>query len=347
MALFLRSHELAGLISVPEAIDAVEAGFRDLAAHPAFALPRQRMLAEDRRITVHSGGCLDLRVAGTFIHYERFHFTREDQTYAGAAPRVYVAYESEESRLLAVIVGSLPLYPFEDPRTGFATETAITGAVGTRHLARPDARVMGLYGTGRQARRHLATICAIRPIERVKVYSRNPDNRRAFCELMSGHVAAELVPVATPREAAAGADLIVCATGSNVPVLFGDWLEAGVHVTSIVGSNKELLAEGLVSQARRELDDAVLARADLVVATLRQQAIQDEQGDLAEPVERGLLRWEDIHDLSDLVAGRVPGRSGPQQITLFKQNSDQGVGMMALARLAHDKARAAGIGEEI
>ena len=91
----------------------------------------------------------------------------------------------------------------------------------------------------------------------------------------------------------------------------------------------------------------MLTRADLVIATLRQQGIYDEQGDFVEPIGRGFLKWEDIGDLSSLLAGKVAGRTTAKQITLFKQNSDQGVGFMALARLAHDKARSAGIGTEI
>jgi ornithine cyclodeaminase/alanine dehydrogenase-like protein (mu-crystallin family) len=95
------------------------------------------------------------------------------------------------------------------------------------------------------------------------------------------------------------------------------------------------------------LDDKVLTRVDVIIATLRQQGIQDEQGDFTEPIGKGLLQWEEIKDLSSLLAGQVTGRTSANQITLFKQNSDQGVGFMALARLAHDKARSAGIGMEI
>lgn len=347
MALFLRAEELKGLISLDEAIAAVEQGFRDQADAPAFSLPRQRMQAQDRRITVHSGGCLGLGVAGTFVHYERFHYSKEAQNYAAAGKRVYVTYDSENAQLLTVIVGSVPLFDFDTPQDHFATETAITSAVGTKHLARLNAQRLGLFGTGRQARRHVKAMCAIRPIKEVKVYSRSVDNRRAFCAVMQKHIEAELVPVEKPKEAATGVDLIVCATNSNVPVLFGEWLEEGVHVTSIVGSNKELLAEGLVSQPRRELDDHVFKRADAVVVTLLQQAIQDQQGDLVEPVSRGILRWEEIKELSQLVAGKVKGRTHESQITVFKQNSDQGVGYMALAKLAYEKAHQAGIGIEI
>ncbi|HEX9443234.1 MAG TPA: hypothetical protein VGA73_03900, partial [Candidatus Binatia bacterium] len=97
MALLLGAEELKGLISIEEAVDAVESGFRDQASHPRFSLPRQRMTAGDRRINVHSGGSVDRRVAGTFIHYERHRFTKEDQAYAAAGKRVYLAYDSESA----------------------------------------------------------------------------------------------------------------------------------------------------------------------------------------------------------------------------------------------------------
>src|ERR671925_1517557 len=281
MALLLRSEELKGLITIEEAIDAVERGFRDQGKNPQFSLPRQRMMAGDRRINIHSGGCVGLSVAGTFIHYERHRYAKEDQTYAAAGKRVYMAYDSETAELLTVIVGCVPLYDFDD--NDIATETAITSAVGTRQLARKDCTVMGLFGTGRQARRHLKVMCRLRPINKVKVFSRSAQNRKAFCDLMSRHVNAELIAVNEPKQVATGVDMIICATGSNVPVLFGDWVEPGVHVTSIVGSNKELLAEGLVNSPRRELDDKVLTRADVIIATLRQQGIHDEQGDFVEP----------------------------------------------------------------
>ncbi|MGH8513662.1 MAG: hypothetical protein ACREV8_06930, partial [Gammaproteobacteria bacterium] len=227
MALLLKAEEIKGLISIEEAINAVESGFRDQARHPQFSLPRQRMMAGDRRINIHSGGCVDLRVAGTFIHYERHRYTKEDQTYAAAGKRVYMAYDSETAALLTIIVGCVPLYDFDD--NDIATETAITSAVGTKHLAREDCRVLGLYGTGRQARRHLKVMCTLRPIQKVKVFSRNRENRKTFCDLMRPHVDAELVPVDDPRDVAVGSDLIVCATGSNVPVLYGDWLDEGQH----------------------------------------------------------------------------------------------------------------------
>jgi len=347
MALLIKAEELKGLITLREAIAAVRDGFRDQGEKPGYSAPRIRIQHEDRRVSVHQGGCHRLQVAGMFIHVERFTFRGGAQQYEKAGKRVYVAYDSETAELKCIVVGSLPLFdePVED---WFGTETPITGAVGTDILARPDCRVLGLYGTGRQARRHLVTMCTIRPaIEEVRVFSRSAENRAAFVARMQPQVRARITAVERPEAVAACADLICLATGSNEPVLFGAWLEPGQHVTSIVASNKGVFLQGSVPRPRREFDDAVIARADRVVATLKEQAIMDEQADLFEPVANGITGWEQIADLGELVAGKTHGRRSATEITVFKQNSDQGVGFMALAKLAHDKARAAGVGVEI
>ncbi|HWG06948.1 MAG TPA: ornithine cyclodeaminase family protein [Beijerinckiaceae bacterium] len=347
MALLIKAEDLKGLISIPEAIAAVRDGYRDQGERPAYSAPRIRIQHEDRRVSVHPGGCHRLQVAGTFVHVERFTFRDGAQQYERAGKRVYVAYDSETAELKTIIVGSLPLFD-EPPEDWFGTETPITGAVGTDILARLDCRILGLYGTGRQARRHLVAMCTIRPsIEQVRIFSRSADNRAAFVARMQPQMRPRLVPVDAPEAAARGADLICLATGSNVPVLFGAWLEPGQHITSIVASNKGVLQQGSVSKPRREFDDAVIARADRVVATLKEQAIVDEQADLFEPVERGVTSWDKIADLGELVTGKATGRQSAAEITVFKQNSDQGVGFMALAKLAYDKAKARGLGIEI
>jgi alanine dehydrogenase len=347
MALLIRAEELKGLISIPEAIAAVRNGFRDQGEKPAYSAPRIRIQHEDRRVSVHPGGCHRLQVAGVFIHVERFTFHGGAQQYEKAGKRVYVAYDSETAELKTIIVGSLPLFdePAED---WFGTETPITGAVGTDILGRPDCRVLGLYGTGRQARRHLIAMCTIRPsIDEVRVFSRSPENRARFVARMQPQVRAKITAMEQPEAVARAADLICLATGSNVPVLFGAWLSPGQHVTSIVASNKGVAQQSGLARPRREFDDAVIARAHRVVATLKEQAMMDEQADLFEPVQSGITAWDKIADLGEVVCGKAHGRRSPDEITVFKQNSDQGVGFMALAKLAHDKARAASVGLEI
>src|SRR6476619_1673813 len=113
MALLIKSEELAGLISVDEAIAAVREGFRDQGERPAYSAPSIRIQHEDRRVSVHPGGCYQLGVAGTFIHVERFTFKGGAQQYERAGKRVYVAYDSETAELKTIVVGSLPL--FDEP----------------------------------------------------------------------------------------------------------------------------------------------------------------------------------------------------------------------------------------
>src|ERR1700760_3409582 len=119
MALLIRAEDLKGLISIPEAIAAVRAGFRDQGERPAYSAPRIRIQHEDRRVSVHPGGCHRLQVAGTFIHVERFTFKGGAQQYEKAGKRVYVCYDSETAELKTIIVGSLPIFGFETPDEWF------------------------------------------------------------------------------------------------------------------------------------------------------------------------------------------------------------------------------------
>jgi len=347
MALLIDARDLAGLISAEDAIAAVRQGFTDQGNTPSYSALRVRMQHEDRRLTVHPGGCPTLGIAGAFLHAERFTFHGDAQQYNGAGRRVYVAYDSETAELKAIIVGSLPLYDFDTLAETFGTETSITSAVGTDLLARSDCRVMALYGTGLQARRHLIAMCRIRPIREVRVYSRSAENRANFVAEMAPRLNVSLRAVEEPEEAARGADLICMATNTNVPALFGDWLEPGQHITSIVNSNKGVREQAGLARPRREIDDEVVRRADVILVNVRDQSIVDEHGDLWEPVERGIIAWDDVIEMGDILTGRREGRTAADQITLFKQNSDQGVGYMALARLACDTAEAHGIGTRI
>jgi ornithine cyclodeaminase len=228
-----------------------------------------------------------------------------------------------------------------------ALRTAATSGVGFRHLVRKDAATVGLFGSAGQAANQLLALQTARPIRHVKVYSRNPDNRRRFAETYGKKFGLEIVPVGSPREAVEGVDAIVCATNTNVPLFDGDWLAPGQHVTGIIGSNIQLVKGGFLKQRRREIDDRTAARADVIVANLRESVLVEEQGDLFEPIEKGLITAESIRELGEVAAGLKPGRTDPRQITYHKNNNGTGVSEMALAMLAYVKAKAAGRGVEI
>ncbi len=343
MTLIVRAEDLRGLITPLDAVEAIEQAYRTLPDARGFGATHTRLHADGRRATIHPGGSIIAGCVGTFMHYERVNFGASAQSYQGVGRRVYAAYDSETAELIVIILGSLPLFAFDEPGA-YGTETAITSAVGTRLLARRDSRTLALIGTGRQAARHLAVMKDLFDLTDIRVFSRSPDNRQSFCAKMQLALDLKLREVQSADEAVEGADIVICASASNVPVLDGRLLSKGAHVTSIVNGNKISIGAGQAPRYRRELDDETLQRADVICAVLKEQAIKDGQGDLSEPIENGLIDWSDIANLDEILSGSKAGRTNAQQITVFKQNSDQGVGFMALARLAYERAKAHGLG---
>ena len=156
----------------------------------------------------------------------------------------------------------------------------------------------------------------------------------------------EVKPASSAREAIADSDMVLTATNSNVPVFDGTWPEPGTDVTSIMGGNIGLVKAGVTRSKRRELDDTSIRRSGVTLVNSRDQAFQDEQGDLYDPVQAEFLSWDRVGELGDLLNGKIPGGSGAQQITLFKNNAGQGVADVAIACKLYALARAKGLGVE-
>jgi ornithine cyclodeaminase/alanine dehydrogenase-like protein (mu-crystallin family) len=142
-----------------------------------------------------------------------------------------------------------------------------------------------------------------------------------------------------------GVDIILTATNSSVPVFDGNWLRPGQHVTTIVGSNVGLVKGGFTAAKRREIDDATLARSDVHGIVSIQQAIQDEQADIYDPVERGVIRWEQLIEIGEILAGKKEGRTKADQITFYKNNAGQGVADVALGAAVLEKIKAKSSGQ--
>jgi ornithine cyclodeaminase/alanine dehydrogenase-like protein (mu-crystallin family) len=169
--------------------------------------------------------------------------------------------------------------------------TAAVSAVATRLLARPDASVLAILGSGVQARSHLEAMRLVREVREVRVWS--PRNARAFAERHGVRA------TATAEEAVRGADLVVVATSSETPVLRGRWLAPGAHVNAV----------GAPRPTWRELDDDLLARARLYVES--REAATRESGDV---IAAGRV----FAEIGEVVAGGRPGRESADEITLFK-----------------------------
>ena len=348
MTLILQPEDTRGLISMAEAVEATETAFRDGSSYPGVNAPRRRVhVPSGVRVSVHQGGTPTLGMTGLFTHCELVRPQAAEQLYDVIADPAYVLFDAETAALACIILGELTPSELPDTMVMTGLRTAATSAVGTKALARPDARTIGLFGAGSQSRYHLLALQAIRPLTQVKVYRRDAVERRRFAEEMTDVLQTEVVPVERPEDCVRGVDVVVAATNASVPVFEGRLLEPGQHVTSIVGSNVGLVQGGFTSRKRREIDDATVAAMDVIVAASREQVFQDQQGDLYDPVQNGLIRADQILELGDVLLGRAPGRTSPTQRTLFKNNAGQGIADVAIASRVYQQARERGLGLEL
>ena len=299
-----------------EALAAVKASLRHRAQGLAENRPRERVAGgPDVHVNTMQAADHELGVFGLKTY-----------TLASGVYWFFIyLYGSKSGELLAII---------EANRIGQLRTGAATG-VATDLMARQDASEVGLIGSGFQARTQLEAISRVRAVRHARVYSPNPDHRGAFAREMSRYLGLEISPVGSPRQAVEGADILVTVTSSREPVFDGDWLGPGTHVSAVGGADPYV----------RELDDRTVQRADLIVVDDLSQA-RIEAGELMMPAARGLVSWEEILELWQLVGGEVQGRTHARQITLFKS-----LGMalwdIATAKTVYDKAVAAGVGKPL
>jgi ornithine cyclodeaminase/alanine dehydrogenase-like protein (mu-crystallin family) len=180
---------------------------------------------------------------------------------------------------------------------------------------------------------------AVRALREVRVYSPTEANRRRFAEEMAPLAGVEITPVDDPREVVPNADIVVTATNASRPVLDGQWLEPGTHLSTVVG--------GDYFMNRDEIDETAYRRADLFVVNSKEQITLDRQGFLFGLIERGEIPAETVRELADLVTGKAPPRTNSHQISLFKNNTGMGIQFAVTARLIYEKAKAAGFGREL
>jgi alanine dehydrogenase len=309
---FISEADVRALVTMADALAAVEGCFRRLGAGQATQEPRRRARAPAGLLHVMFGadpeeGVLGLKSYTSFAGTARFHV---------------LLYSALDGRLLALIeAGRLG-----ELRTGAATGLA------TRLLARPGAAVAAVFGAGRQAETQIEALAHARDFTEFRVYSRDPERRRAFCADLCARFGLWVLPTESPEAALTGADVVTTITTASRPVFPGALLAPGAHVNA-AGSNSLL---------RREIDEETVCRAGLVVVDSA-AAVPLEGGDLLGPLQKGLLYPEALVELADVVAGRHPGRESDEQITLFKSH---GVAAedVALAALVYRRALEQGRG---
>ncbi len=309
MALYLSEADVEALLGPAEAVEAIEASFRRMAAGAVENRPRYRLRLDGGVLAVMAAADLELGYAGAKVY----------AGFRGGARFAVLLFRADAPELVAVV---------EADKLGQLRTGAASG-VAARHLARRGATSLGLIGCGWQAESQLACIRAALPsLERVVAYCRTPERLRAFCERMGAE------PGESHRDPAE-CDVVVTVTTSPDPVLRGEWLRSGALVCA-VGAN---------DGRRRELDNVVVERAAFVCCDSLEDA-RLESADLIEPVETGVLDWLEVHELQEVVAGELPGRQSDDDIVLFKSNGLAAWDVAAAAAVV-ERALERGVGREL
>ncbi|POX56290.1 ornithine cyclodeaminase [Streptomyces sp. Ru71] len=321
-----RSH-VEALLDMDALIDALAPAMADLSAGHASAPDRVAALVREREGFlaampgfVPSAGVLMSKLVSLFPH--------NAGTRLPTHQALIVVFDPDTGEPVALLDGTVIT----------AARTAACSALSVRLLAREDAAVLAILGTGVQARSHARAICRVRPVRQIRVAGRDPAKAAALAEELSSVLEAEVRAASGYADALDGADIAAATTHALHPVIRRPWLTPGVHITS-VGYNP----------AGREVDDATVAEALVCVESRRAALAPFPAGsnDLLVPIRDGLITAEHVHaELGELVAGSRPGRTSPDQITLYKS---VGVAVQdaAAAALVVAAARDQSIGEEI
>lgn len=315
MSLYLTEADVTRLLSMADALDAVERAFRLHGQGDAINIARSRVRLPGSSLQVMSGGSAELNLFGL----KTYTTTRQGARF------VVLLFQADTGILLAMM---------EADRLGQMRTGAASG-VATKYMARQEAQTVGLVGTGWQSRTQLAAVCGVRRITRINAFGRDEARREAFCNELSETLGVPVLPAPSAEQAVRDADIVITVTSAREPVLLGQWLKPGAHVNA-AGSNALI---------RCEIDEETVRRAKLVVVDSKEQA-KIECGDLLGPIERGVIHWDQVRELGEIVAGRCPTRQTPEDITLFES---QGLAIedIAVAAVVYERALAQGVGREL
>ena len=313
--IYLKEEDVDRLLTMPVALEAVEEVLRFHGEGKAVNIARSRVRLPNNVLHVMSGGVPDLNVTGLKSYTTTPH----------GAQFLILLYQADTGACLAII---------EADKLG-QTRTGATSGVATKYMAKSDAQTVGIIGTGWQAISQLAAVCGVRSITSVKAYSRDTQRRQSYCNAMTDELGIPVEPVESAEQAVRSADVVVTVTNAREPVLFGEWLAPGAHVNA-AGSNALI---------RCEIDTKTVKRSSLITVDSKDTA-KIECGDLLVPIERGMIHWDQVRELSDVVAGHIQGRQSENDITLFES---QGLAIedVAVAARVYQHALAEGVGQTI
>jgi len=316
MTLLLTEADVRSLLTMPIALEIVEESLRQQGNGELVLHPRRRIKLPDNALLHYMAAADPVR---GYIGMKLYTVAQ------GVARFVIPLFRSTTGEMAALIeadaLGQL--------RTGAAS------GVATKYLANANARTACIIGTGYQARTQLEAVAAVRRLERVRAFGRDPERRAKFCSEMSKRIGVAVEPTNSDEEAVKGAEIIITATSATKVVLEGAWLAPGMHINAM-GANWP---------QKRELDAAAVSRAHKIVVDSIEQS-KMEAGDLIQAFGEDQSRWNAVQELSQIVAGKEPGRSTAEQITLFKSNGIATWDLAAAVRV-YEMAVARNMGQPI
>ncbi|MCL6508299.1 MAG: ornithine cyclodeaminase family protein [Bryobacteraceae bacterium] len=292
MTLILNAQDVEPLCNMRVLIDAIERGLQEEASGHAVVPPRLNLPTANGFFRVMPAV---MNASGLMV-YKVFHGSMR-----GGVRYLIAVYAQEWERLLALM----------DAHYLTAARTGATTGVATKVLATPGAKTVAVIGSGLEARTNLQAVCAVRAVERVAVFSPNPERRARFAARMSAELGVEVRAVASPEQCVRGAEIVVVTTnsfGRPDPIAYrGAWMEPGVLVDAI----------GSTSTFLREIDTDTFQRAESIVVDSKVQ-VEEESGDVKAALNEGKYDRAKVRELKEVLAGKAQGRTRVQQMVLFK-----------------------------
>jgi ornithine cyclodeaminase/alanine dehydrogenase-like protein (mu-crystallin family) len=315
----------SGAVTPRDCVDAVEASFREQGEGSVGVLPRAILTADGAPATPRSRA---LKLSASYMRGSRLMGASTYSTHfrPGDVDMWLSVFSGDTGRMIGVLCGkALSLW-----------KTGATAAVATRHLARHDAAVAAIVGTGRYALAQLRCLAMVRELQEVRCFSRDAAKREAFVrEARAALPGVRIEGSDSARDAVRDADIVTTITTSATPVVLGEWLAPGSHCNAM----------GQHAPATRELDTRAIVEADVFVDA-REQAFA-EKGEILIPIAEGAFTHDHVRgELGGVVAGGIRGRTSHEQRTVFCSGGTA-LEYMTLCAMLVGKARDAGIGQPL
>ena len=350
MTLILTNEEIESLFSLDECFAALEPALLDLGTGRAVSMPRQDLLVPGPLEQSYHGlksscaslpraGVTTMRVTSDILTWPTIDGRQRRVKVPLAMGNKFVGLVLVFSNLSGELLAIFPDGLMQAIRVG------VTNALSAKYLARKNSAVMALYGSGWQAGPALLAMCMVLPIEEVRVYSPTVANRESFAEKMRAKSKITVRAVSAPADAANGADIVALTTNALDPFFPATWIADGMHITTVRPSEMTLDA---------------LTRCDLIAVSTREAAklftLPGEERNVPEfgrgdygraELENTAADWRDKPELSEIMAGKAPGRVNDRQVTCMLNHLGLGLQFSASAARVYELAKSKGIGREL